>query len=337
MTFSRAKLDLTGRTPEGALVRTRFPGHFRPSDEHFRELWSKAVFTFDANVLLNLYRYSEATAGSLLAVLTVLKERIWLPNQFVREFLDHRLDVIVHEINECVQTRNEIDALRKRVESTRGHPFVDDGHVTALESLYDDVQKAETTLEELLRDDTYLTRLEELLEDARIGEAPGAETLANWTEEGRERYTRDVPPGYADKKKPEPTRYGDFFAWKEVLEHFKTNKVDLILVTGDEKDDWWTRKRGRIMSPRPELVEEFHRGTGGRAFYMYPIDRFLTFAKDELKELKIEEATIEEVRRVQVARAGPAKPDLPKVAHPAQLPSPDKPKKVTASSDEETD
>lgn len=45
------------------------------------ELWKKAVFVFDTNVFLNLYRYSKKTRDALLFAMTELKERIWMPYQ----------------------------------------------------------------------------------------------------------------------------------------------------------------------------------------------------------------------------------------------------------------
>jgi hypothetical protein len=34
-----------------------FRGYYKLDDDEFKQLWKKAVFIFDTNVLLNLYRY----------------------------------------------------------------------------------------------------------------------------------------------------------------------------------------------------------------------------------------------------------------------------------------
>ena len=45
-------------------MRKTFPGYYRPTEAEFRRLWDKCIFVLDANVLLNLYRYSEETRKS---------------------------------------------------------------------------------------------------------------------------------------------------------------------------------------------------------------------------------------------------------------------------------
>lgn len=52
-----------------------------PTSEEKQELWQKAVFVFDTNVLLNLYRYSAKTRDSLLAAFESFKDRVWIPYQ----------------------------------------------------------------------------------------------------------------------------------------------------------------------------------------------------------------------------------------------------------------
>lgn len=38
-------------------MKSKFRGYYKPTDEEFDTLWKNAVFVFDTNVLLNLYRY----------------------------------------------------------------------------------------------------------------------------------------------------------------------------------------------------------------------------------------------------------------------------------------
>ena len=48
-----------------------------PTNKEKQELWQKAVFVFDTNVLLNLYRYSAKTRKSLLAAFENFKFDFW--------------------------------------------------------------------------------------------------------------------------------------------------------------------------------------------------------------------------------------------------------------------
>ncbi len=75
-------------------LREAFPGHFRPTTEEFDRLWEEGMFVVDTNVLLNLYRYSRFTRDELLQVLRALEDKLFLPHQVGREFLDRRLTTI---------------------------------------------------------------------------------------------------------------------------------------------------------------------------------------------------------------------------------------------------
>ena len=67
---------------------------YKPDDKEIKKVWDSCVFTFDANVLLNLYRYSNKTTIELLDILKHLKEKLWLTNQAGFEYQNNRLTVI---------------------------------------------------------------------------------------------------------------------------------------------------------------------------------------------------------------------------------------------------
>jgi len=51
---------------ERAGLRDQFPGYYRRTEEELQRIWEDGLFVLDANVLLNLYRYSEDTRNDLL-------------------------------------------------------------------------------------------------------------------------------------------------------------------------------------------------------------------------------------------------------------------------------
>src|SRR5690606_19238091 len=69
-------------------------------------LWKNAVFIFDTNVLLNLYRYQSSTRDELLKVLDRLKERVWIPNHVGLEYQRNRLSVIAEQHKRYSEVRN---------------------------------------------------------------------------------------------------------------------------------------------------------------------------------------------------------------------------------------
>ena len=67
-------------------MKSKFPEYYEKPD--FKELWKSASFTFDANVLLDLYSLSPKSSDEMLTVLEGLGDRdqIWIPYQFAYEY-----------------------------------------------------------------------------------------------------------------------------------------------------------------------------------------------------------------------------------------------------------
>lgn len=60
--------------------------------------------------------------------------------------------------------------------------------------------------------------------------------------------------------------------WRQSLMEAKRRGLPLVIVTGDEKDDWWWKHRGQFVGPRIELVEECLTETGLPLFMLRPAD-----------------------------------------------------------------
>jgi hypothetical protein len=75
-------------------MRRAFPGYYRPTEDEFSELWNGCLFAFDANVLLNLYRYSLETSNEFLTILSEISDRLWIPHQAALEYQRRRVDGI---------------------------------------------------------------------------------------------------------------------------------------------------------------------------------------------------------------------------------------------------
>jgi hypothetical protein len=112
----------------------------------------------------------------------------------------------------------------------------------------------------------------------------------------KQRYEKEQPPGYADKKNKEDP-YGDVILWFQLLDYAKEQEIPIIFVTDDRKDDWWTQHQGKIISPRPELIQEMN-NVAGVQFYMYSYEKFLDYAKKYL-EFDVPSEVSEEVREVE--------------------------------------
>ncbi|RAR64678.1 hypothetical protein BCL93_101504 [Onishia taeanensis] len=289
-------------------MKDLFPGHFRESQEGLRGVWDSAIFVFDANILLNLYRYSDATRSEFLSLLEKIKDRVWLPHRAAEEYLNNRLSVIGQQEQSYDSTVKSINSLKSDLDNARQHPFVNAQTMRKVDSVFNSL------CEELLRNKEVHTRrisndeikdsISKVFEN-RVGRPFDKEKLEKLIIEGEERYRQKIPPGFKDGSKSKDTEvftekcreFGDLIVWKQVLEHSIEVDKGIVLVTDDKKEDWWEKFKGKTVGPRPELVKEF-KDNANNTFHMYQADRFLELARENLGE-QVSPEIVEEIREVR--------------------------------------
>ena len=145
--------------------------------------------------------------------------------------------------------------------------------------------------------------------DGKVGASYSDSELSQVYETARKRFSDKIPPGFKDSEKPEPVRFGDYVGWRQILDFAVKNKVSVILITDDAKEDWWRREGSHTFGPRPELIVEFRNCCSG-LFYMYSSYRFLEFSQkyfggpvdpraiSELKERRESEPVAEAMKSI---------------------------------------
>lgn len=283
-------------------MKTTFKEYRRYTEEEYRELWKTSLFVFDANVLLNMYRYSRNTVRDYLEILKNLKRRgqLWLPYQVGKEFFENRIKVILSleksydEILEILnRAKTEID------KKYHDHPFLNltkikDEVEKGMSGIYRDIKQHKEKHPKWLEKDDVIDTLDDLFQ-GNIGDDYSEEEKKKIYSDGKERYERKIPPGYEDKLK-EDNKYGDLIIWYQLLDQAKKTSKSIIFITGDAKEDWWLIKDGKKIMPLPQLKKEMITKTQLN-FHMYITDSFLENAKKYLDE--VNENTINEVRKVR--------------------------------------
>jgi hypothetical protein len=281
-------------------MRSKFDGFYPPTEADLKDLWANGVFILDANVLLNLYRYSEETRKQLVALFADLKPRLWLPHQAALEFHENRLDVITSQHRQYDAVIADFKRIVELLEATRTHPFVKKDTLSKLKGVLAETEKelasSKQQLAALEMNDPISDQLTKIFE-GRVGDPLSSEVMAALPVEGEDRYKRGIPPGFEDRKKPDARRYGDLIMWKQILIFASSNKVPLLFITDDAKEDWWRRHAGKTIGPLPALKEEVQFASG-RAFHMYRPDRFLHYASEHLKK-PLKKETLTEVTESQ--------------------------------------
>jgi len=281
-------------------MREAYRGYIRVSAEDLELIWKDALVVPDANILLNLYRYSEKTRTELLKLLRDLRDRIWLPNQAGLEFHRNRLGLILDEAAKYEAMLKSFTRLLEELDETRGHPFVSVKLRKALglvhKQLEKEVKLSKEQFEKLLHEDPVLDEVVKLF-SGRVGDGMSNEEVAAIRKEGEDRYKRRIPPGFMDEKKPEETKYGDLILWKQILKKTEAEKRPVILVSDDRKEDWWWQVRGRTIGPHPALREEFFAACG-KPFHMYSSDQFMQHAGGFLQR-RVEPKAIDEAKKTR--------------------------------------
>ena len=285
-------------------MRSLFPGYFRPTEKGFASLWTDCIFAVDANVLLNLYRYSSDTRRELERTLTSLKDRLFLPNQAAREFLKNRLGVTVGQTEEYTRAVKTISELSDTLTNKKRHPFLPEGELPNftdhVAKLVEQLEGQKATLLSRLNNDEILEFVDGLFCE-RTGSPFDEAKLKAVAAEGETRYHQETPPGYKDGKKDgsgDPYRkFGDLIVWKQIIAKGQETSQPVIFITDDKKEDWWLEQSGRTIGPRTELREEFIREVS-QEFWMYSVDKFIEEAA-RISNVQISKAVIEEIVAVR--------------------------------------
>lgn len=305
-----------------------FPQYDHSNNVDFAETWKSALFVFDTNVLLNLYRYQESTREDLLNVIEKLSERIWLPHHVALEFQRNRLTVIAGQSKRFTDIRRVIETaksnlikeihnlqLKQRHALINPEPLVN-GFENLTKEFIEELDHLQETQQTLTAPDPLKARIETLF-DKKVGPAFQTQPeIDKINKEAEERYKNKIPPGYKDENKEKSgqedfshngliyqKKYGDYFVWLELLSKAATlDSKKLIFVTDDAKEDWWSQidlDGPKTIGPRIELIEEAINIGKLETFLMYKPESFLSYARKFLKA-DVSENTLSEVRDVSL-------------------------------------
>jgi hypothetical protein len=90
-------------------MKNSYLGYYVLTSVEANAIWEDCIFALDANVLLNLYRYSNDTSNDFIALLDQIKDRLFLPHRSGYEYHRNRLDVISKERQNYETTIKNID------------------------------------------------------------------------------------------------------------------------------------------------------------------------------------------------------------------------------------
>lgn len=245
------------------------------------------LYALDANILLNLYKFTPDAAREVLRALRTMRDVLFIPHQALNEFWPlrdgvrsgphHReaagkLRAAKADILRIVRTwqkRTGLDAdgtRESRAQEISEHLAIASGALEMLESSIEAVREESADSGEWLLDE-----LDEIFA-GRIGEKPSDSERSSSLREFEKRVAQGLPPGLRDveiRKGEVAKASGDYFIWTQCVgeaQRVSTSRgahVDLTLVTEDHKDDWVRSSEDDHLLAHRALVKEYHEATGG--------------------------------------------------------------------------
>lgn len=274
----------------GKRLADGFEGGIPQTHADVTEAMRHGLLSLDANVLLNFYRYSPKARDALMNVLMAAEDRVWVSHQAAREFWRNRVRAVDDRSEASSLMLEALDRAERALRSSldvwvKQTALAKDGVVDVrgkVDAFFGDfrnvVAEESAELASISYDthaDSVVGMLSSLL-DGHVGPKMSPEGYKSAVELGGQRVEQKIPPGFRDKDKGESSlpegAAGDYLVWHQSLLAAKHRGIPLVIVTGDEKEDWWWRHRGQFMGPRPELAAECLAEVGQQLYMMRPVD-----------------------------------------------------------------
>lgn len=265
------------------------------------EIKDDCIVALDANALLFPLEFTSESVSAVEKVYTQLtrEERLIVPAQAVREFYKHRS----RKISEIVEA---LDAAIKKAKKQ-----IFEKKIPILES-DEDYKEAQAIGRKIINDgkdlEIKLISISQKLKDG-IGTDPvsiiyrrllgGSICDFEFTKDiNREKFIEEVSrrarlhiaPGFKDQNK-EDGGVGDYLIWTTILQEAKRTQKHCIFVTEEEKADWWIKKHGTFQ-PRPELIDEYRRASGGKSLHLIPLSGLLL-------QFKAKKQVVEQIQELE--------------------------------------
>lgn len=285
-------------------MKELFRGYYKLTDEEISSLWSDGFVSFDTNVLLNIYRYSEETRNELFGIIEKFSKQIWLPYHVAYEFHKNRVTVIADQINVYENTIKQFAELETQIIKNLKAPHLSNDilknfEATIKEALAD-LENKKKFCKDLLYNDHILEKISALF-NSKVGQPFSDEEIKEIEKEGDERFKKKVPPGFKDSDKSE-NRFGDLIIWKELIQKATSEQRPFLFIIDDVKDDWWLNVMGQKVAPRYELRQELFI-KAKQLFHLYTTDRFIEFASDTIA---VKKEVIDEIREIRLENFNPS-------------------------------
>lgn len=275
-------------------MKSSFSKYYLYNEEAKEEAAKHGIYILDTNVLLHFVRLGQSYRETMLLVLDKIKDRVLIPYHVAEEYHPHYIEECVNQIKlfekakECLNDYMKSHSILKQLDSNQlrvlSKKFKDDTDAHQQELVNEVIQKYDQEIQFLrteLRTMELHNRIASLFEGKLLDPLTQQELDTVNNQDGPQRYTNKVPPGYKDAAKTE-NQYGDLIIWLEILKYASNHRnKHIIFVSDDVKEDWLFEIKGEKHGPRWELIEEFL-NVSDSLFFIRTSDRLIS---DVIKDI----------------------------------------------------
>lgn len=277
----------------------------------------KALFVFDTNILLNIYRWKKETFQDFIeCVGKIGKDNVFVTHQIKSEFFRNRTTHAFVFTGFSHLGEDLATAARNRCKADfeqhmRGD--LKEKLLTELESAFRQLADTVNTIINrefqdrlsLLKNDLFLERLASVISnvyspfdearrkalEAEAGQRRNKILADKAAAKNTDKNDVEKFPGFSDSEKG----YGDYIILHELLTLAQEKGKDIVFVTDEKKDDWFHKVHGRVESIRLNVKRKFIDVSQYLDIWDSPefIERIA-----KAKNLKIEDTTVLDVQRV---------------------------------------
>lgn len=292
-------------------MKNVFSEYYPISKEVINDVWDKGIFCYDANVLLNLYRYSNETRNKIFENIEYFIGETIMPYQACYEYHKNRRGVEDSLLSSYDEIIKIIEQAANALESGdlakyRKHCALDiDRDIikpikSATTKIVNKIKDTKSNHSSFLNVSEIHEKISQLF-DGKISDKFSEDELKRIYTEGKSRYDKKIPPGFADydnkKNKGENSLYGDLIIWKHLIEISKSKNSDIIFVTDDRKKDWWDIHHGQTKGALPELYREFKELTSHNIL-IYSVEDYMKYAPEH-SEIAVPKKVINEIEELR--------------------------------------
>ncbi|MCC0566249.1 PIN-like domain-containing protein [Brevibacillus agri] len=273
---------------------------------NFEDVWENGLLVFDTSSLLRIYEWRIDKAIELKDVLKFKTENIWIPHQVNSEFTKHvgwaeAENKYVKIIERLEKQPIKWNKVRKMLERWENNGYEEAFKLKVLEMetsgvTPDKILELKQIADKLHHEHRLVVSIDSIFEElfSNVGEP-----FSDAEEKKIKKEFDDTPlaPGFMDRDKGNANSHGDFFVWKQMQRKSIESSRDIIFITLDLKEDWFSDKDQQL--PREDLLKEFYDITQNRIIII-SLTSFLeecsVYLNEDIRELVAYSSIQDEVR-----------------------------------------